>query len=107
MRFWNFRFVSILAVSLCSVVFASGSAASAAELKLMATVAIKEFIIEVVAGFEKSSNHKVQLITDTGPNAKMRASAGEAFDVIVIGPDLVDELIREAKVRQGTAAAVT
>ena len=106
MTFWNSFRASILALSVWSGVFASGAPAHAASIRLMTTSAIREFVVEIASGFEKVSNHKIDLIFDIGPNAKARASGGEPFDVIIVASDLVEQLIREGKVRQGGAVPV-
>ena len=57
--------------------------ASAAEIKVLSSVAFKGALNDIVPMFEKSSGDKVIIAYDTGANVAKRIDAGEAFDVVV------------------------
>jgi len=91
-------------VLVCTAILCGGSAV-AAEIKLMASTGVRAVMNELAPQFEKSTGHK--LVTDFAVIAilKRRIEAGEAFDVVIPGPELVDELVRQGKVAADTRAA--
>lgn len=58
--------------------------AAAANLKLLTAGAFKPIILELVPAFEKETGHKVTVVNDTAGGLTKRISSGEAFDVIVL-----------------------
>lgn len=77
------------------------SAASAAELKVLTTGAMKQVVLAMVPQFE-SQGHKVVVDNDTAGGLVKRIEGGEAFDVAVITPKAIDDLIAKGKVASGT-----
>ena len=87
----------------------------AAEIKLIGSTGVRAVIGELAPQFEKASGHRV--VTDFAVIAilKRRIEAGEAFDIVIPGPDLIAELVKQGKVaadanapfaRTGVALAV-
>jgi molybdate transport system substrate-binding protein len=72
-------------------------AASAAEVKLIASVAVKEIITEVVPAFEKDTGHKVTMIWAGTEAITKRISDGEVIDIVVIAASNIDKLIADGK----------
>jgi molybdate transport system substrate-binding protein len=60
---------------------------------------------ELVPQFEKSTGHKVTMDFAVIAALKRRIDAGEPFDIVIPGPELIDELIKQGKVAGGTRAA--
>jgi len=83
------------------VLLAFGTA-QAAEIKLLASGAMKEIISELLPDFEKSSGHKVTPTWTGTANMIKLVSAGEVFDLVVIGAPEVDKFIAEGKFAQGS-----
>lgn len=83
-------------------VFLGGHAVQAAEIKVIAANAIKEGYSEIVAAFEKASGHKVATTWAGTVNATKRINDGEIYDLIIIGSDNVDGLIRAGKLAAGS-----
>ncbi len=79
------------AVALAAVF--SVTAASAAEIKVIASNAVKEAYLELIPEFEKASGHKVTV--DWGGTADIRArmQKGEAADLVIIPSFTIDELM--------------
>jgi molybdate transport system substrate-binding protein len=78
--------------------------AHSAEIKVIAANALKDGYSELVAGFEKSSGHKV-VTTWTGTvNATKRVSDGEIYDLVIIGSSNIDQLIKSGKLAAGSRA---
>ena len=78
------------------------STAHAADLKVMASVAIQQAYNELVPQFETASGHKV--VTEWVPTAIMmqRLRAGEAPDIVIMASNGVDELIAAGKFTAGS-----
>jgi ABC-type molybdate transport system substrate-binding protein len=89
------------AVSLVAcVLFAcmSHGTARSAELKIFASRAIWTVLAEIGPEFEKSSGHKLNVITGLSPEFVGRINAGETFDVIAAPPAVLDGLIKNGKI---------
>jgi molybdate transport system substrate-binding protein len=77
-------------------------AALSAEIKVISAVAVKPLFEHVVPRFEGATGHKVTFQFVTGPNVQREVEAGEAFDVAVTNPGIVDMLIKQGKIAAGT-----
>jgi molybdate transport system substrate-binding protein len=84
----KFGFIALLA---------QGVAANAAEVKVMAGVAMRGVIGEVGPQFERATGHKIAIQYAPGLSVKRQIEAGEAFDLVIIGSDVVDDLIKQGK----------
>jgi molybdate transport system substrate-binding protein len=94
------------AVMACAIVgCAAGFSAAASELRLIGSAGVRAALLELAPQFEKATGHKVA--TDFAPIAvlKGRIAAGETFDVVIPGPELIDELVAQGKVAADTRAA--
>lgn len=82
----------------CSIVFAitllMASTAAADDIKVLAANAIKEGYAEIVGQFEKSSGHKVTTVFAGTVAASKRVQDGEIFDMVIIGSENIDQLIK-------------
>jgi molybdate transport system substrate-binding protein len=76
--------------------------ARAAEIKVLCSNGIKAVMEELVPQFEQATKHKVMITYGLSAALKRRIEAGEAFDMAVLTPALVDDLIK-----QGTIAGDT
>jgi molybdate transport system substrate-binding protein len=77
-------------------------AAKAAEIKVLSAGAMKEVVLAVVPEFEKATGHKVIFANDTAGALSRRILGGEAFDVAVITPAVIDDLVSKGKVAAGS-----
>jgi molybdate transport system substrate-binding protein len=83
--------------------FCAGTAASAAEIKVLAGSAVIPVMSELIPKFERASGHKVLSDFDGAIGAMTdRLSKGETADVGIVSGAQVDRLIREGKVVAGT-----
>lgn len=82
----------------------SGLASSvrAAEVKLLTAGAFKQVVLALVPDFEKQTGNKVVVDDDTAGGLKKRIESGEAFDVAVITPAVIDELAGAGKIAAGS-----
>jgi molybdate transport system substrate-binding protein len=87
----------------CLAAFAIGAhTAHAAEIKLLTAGAMRAVVLAVVADFEKQTGHKVTLDNDTAGGLARRIDGGEAFDVAIITPAVVDDLAKKGKIVPGS-----
>jgi molybdate transport system substrate-binding protein len=79
----------------------SASLASAAELKVLTAGAMKAVVLELLPEFEKQG-HKIVLDNGTAGALEKRIEGGEAVDVAIITPAVLDRLIEKGKIATGT-----
>src|SRR3954465_14220406 len=80
--------------------------AQAAEVKILATGAMKAVVLELVPQFEKETGHKAIVDNDTAGGVSRRIEAGEAFVPEVKPPTALNALERRGKVVAGSRANV-
>ena len=73
------------------------NAASAAEIKVLASGATKEVVAELLPQFEKSSGHKVTVTWTGTANIKKRIAAGEVYDLVIVGGPVIDTFSQQGK----------
>ena len=81
--------------------FCLASAVSAAEVKVLTAGAFKQVVLALVPDFEKQTGTKVVVDNDTAGGLKKRIEGGEAFDVAIITPAVIDELAGAGKIGPG------
>ena len=86
---------SAVALSLSGMAFA-------AEVKVLTAGAFKQVVLALVPDFEKQTGNKVVVDNDTAGGLKKRIESGEAFDVAVITPAIVDDLAGAGKIAPGS-----
>ena len=92
------------AITSCSTVFGGGSAV-AAEIKVIASPGVRAVLRDLAPQFESTTGHKVVMDFDVIAVLRRRIEAGEAFDVVIPGPELIDDLVAQGKVAADTRAA--
>ena len=85
---------------------ASSASVTAAEIKVLSGNGARAAITELSAQFERASGHKVSLQFAVNPEAKRRIEAGEAFDVAILNPPVLDDLIRKGRISADTRAVL-
>jgi molybdate transport system substrate-binding protein len=76
----------------------------AAEIKLLASSAMKDAYLELIPQFEKATGHKVSAAWSSTPDVQKRSAAGEAADLIILGDSGTEELIKQGKLAPGSRA---
>ena len=92
--------VGIVAIAAASLLLAG--AASAAEVKVLASGAIKEAYLELIPQFEKASEHKVTATWAGTVDIKKRMAAGEICDIVIVASPELDAFIKDGKVVPGS-----
>jgi len=86
-----------LSIAAASAMLLSG-VAGAAEIKVLSTQATEEAYRELVPQFEKASGHKVTTVFTGTLGAMKRLSDGEAYDLLIMSRQSIDELAQTGKV---------
>jgi molybdate transport system substrate-binding protein len=90
--------VRATAIFLLGAILAHGSAGNAAELKVFTSRAIATVLDKIGPEFERTTGHKLNVISGFSPNFVKQINAGEPFDVVVSPPPTIDGLIKGGKV---------
>jgi molybdate transport system substrate-binding protein len=80
--------------------------AAAADIKVLTAGAMRSVLDALRPQFEKETGHKVSLDNATAGTLAKRIEDGEAFDVAVITPKVIDDLARTGRIAPGTRADV-
>ena len=83
----------------------SVGAASAADIKVLTAGAYKPVVLALQADFEARTGHRLKVENDTAGALQRRVAAGEAFDVLVITPAALAQLVQAGKVEDGSKTA--
>ena len=87
----------------------------AERVTVLSSNGLRAVLQEVVPPFERATGHEVAITFSVAAELKKRIDAGEPFDVVVLTPALIDDLVRVQKVsaesrtviaRSGMAIAV-
>jgi molybdate transport system substrate-binding protein len=88
-------------LAIAATVSLSGMA-SAAEVKVLTAGAFKQVVLALVPNFEQQTGNKVVVDNDTAGGLKKRIEGGAAFDVAVITPAVIDDLVGAGKIVSGS-----
>ena len=80
--------------------------APAAEIKVLSVVPLKSSLDELVPQFERASGHRLLITYDGSSQLKRKFEANAPFDVALIYPELIDELLKQGKLAPGVRADV-
>ena len=99
---------SLLAMSTIGfmILLAVGFAAGAAEIKVLSGNGARAAVRELGAQFERASGHKLAIHFEVNAALRRKILAGETFDVAVLNPPVLDDLIRQGKVAADTRAVI-
>jgi molybdate transport system substrate-binding protein len=78
----------------------------AAEQKVLSGNGSRPAVIELTAQFEKATGHKVNVEFFVNPTVKKMVEEGAPFDVTVLNPPVLDELIKSGKVVASSRAVI-
>jgi molybdate transport system substrate-binding protein len=83
-----------------------GTNVRADEIRVFSSVGIRAVVEELAPAFERSTGHDVTLVFDLASVLKTKIDAGEPFDVAILTPPLLDDLIAKATVAADTRAPI-
>jgi molybdate transport system substrate-binding protein len=84
------------------ILWTQGAVAEAAEVKVLSATAMRSVMNELGPQFEHATGHKLVMRFDNIGVLKRQIDAGEAFDVTILTPSLIDDLGKEGKLTAGT-----
>ena len=87
--------------------FAQAGFASAAEIKVFATVGVKSVLEEIIPKFEKATGNKVAITWSTAALLTKRVQAGEQADALILIKGNIETLQKEGKIMPGTDVIFT
>jgi molybdate transport system substrate-binding protein len=90
---------------LAAVVFLLSTEVQSAEIKFFASGAIKEAYLELLPNFEKTSGHGVKVTWSNTTDIRKRVGDGEVADLVILGSDGTDALIKDGKLVASTRTA--
>jgi molybdate transport system substrate-binding protein len=89
--------------ALIAFTLGGGGLANAAEIKVIGGSAVAPVLAGLIADFERTSGHKVQMDLDGAIGAMVdRVRKGAVADVVIVSGDQIDALIDEGKVVAGS-----
>jgi molybdate transport system substrate-binding protein len=84
----------------------NGNPCNAAEIKVLGSAGVRGPFNELGRQFEAASGHKLNTEYEVTAVLKRKIDAGEMFDVAILNPELIDELIRLGKIAADSRADV-
>lgn len=81
---------------------AAAGGAAAAEIKVLTAGAYRPVLMALAPGFEQRSGHQLSIEDDTVGALARRIGAGEAFDLAVLTPAGLEQLVQAGKVAAGS-----
>jgi molybdate transport system substrate-binding protein len=94
--------MTVLALAMVLLAAGAPRGAGAAEIKVLTAGAFKQTLLALVPDFEKATGHKVIVENATVGALSKRIEGGEFFDLAVLTPKAVDDLIGKGKFAAGT-----
>jgi molybdate transport system substrate-binding protein len=91
-------------VLIATVIASFATAASAAEIRVMHGGAFTQVITGIVPDFEKQTGHKVTLERETVGALTKRIEAGQPFDIAILTPGAIEDLIKTGRIAAGSRA---
>jgi molybdate transport system substrate-binding protein len=89
----KFLIVSSLLAASAAMLFAQGP-----PVRVLCSNGMKATVEAVLPQAEKATGHKIAIQFSSSVNLKQRIDGGEAFDAVILTPDLINTLIKEGKV---------
>lgn len=80
--------------------------ASAADIHVVCSNGLKAVFEELAPQFEKASGNKVIVKFGLASGFKQQIDAGEAFDVAILTPPLIDDLVKSGKLAADSRAVI-
>jgi molybdate transport system substrate-binding protein len=91
------RLVLFVALAI-TVTLVAANAPAAAEIKVLCSNGFQAVLTELAPQFERATPHKVVVTYGLAAVLKQRIEAGEAFDVAILTPAAIDDLVKARKV---------
>ncbi len=96
----------MLPILLATTMLGQPIIAKAAEIRVLCSNGIREVMQEVVPQFEKATKQRVVMTYGLSAVLERQIDSGEAFDIAVLTPALIDNLIQHGKVAGNTRTTI-
>jgi len=83
-----------------------GAGVSAEEIRVLSSVGIKAVVDELAPQFEKATKHKVTTVFGLAGAHKTKIEEGEPFDVAILTPPLLDDLIAKGRISAASKSTI-
>ncbi|HWL72447.1 MAG TPA: substrate-binding domain-containing protein, partial [Burkholderiaceae bacterium] len=93
-------------LALVVLLLAQGVTAEAAEIRVIGLAGMTPLMNELGPQFERARGHRLIMRFGSGAEGKRLIEAGEAFDLAVLNPMLIDELTKQGKLTAGTRTEI-
>src|SRR5260370_28008186 len=92
--------VGVAVAMTAELIFAlwSDGFAQAADVKVLSSPALKGVITEIARQFEGTTSNKLVADFEVFTVLKRRIDGGEGFDIAILSPELIDNLIKAGKI---------
>ena len=100
------RIVAAAASLVLLLALARASAAQTAEIKVLCSTGLKAVMEDLVPQFERATRHKVVVQYGVSAALKQQIERGEPFDLAVLTPQLMDDLIKQGKIAAATRTSI-
>jgi len=87
-------------------ILASSATADAAEIHVLCSNGLKAVMEDLAPQFERATGHKVVVKFGLAAGFKQQIEKGEAFDLAVLTPPLIDDLIKQGKMAADSRAVI-
>src|SRR5688572_19488542 len=81
-------------------------AARAEDVKVLSSVAMHAVVDEVAQQFQKETGHRVVATFGLAAEMKSRIEGGDAFDLVIVTPAQIDDLIKQGKAAAGSRVVI-
>ena len=88
----------VVAVAGCLSAVLTGNVATAAEISVIASTAMREVMADLVPMFERASGHKIAVTFLSGAVLPVKMKEGAQADLVVTTPANIDDLVAAGKV---------
>jgi molybdate transport system substrate-binding protein len=88
------------------VILLSSSAASAADIHVLCSNGLQAVMEDLAPQFERASGHKIVVKFGLAAGFKQQIEAGETFDLAVLTPAMIDDLIKQGKMAADSRAII-
>jgi molybdate transport system substrate-binding protein len=92
--------VATLAVT-AAFVFAQGP-----PVRVLCSNGVRAAVESVLPQAEGAVGHKIAVQFSSSASLKQRIDSGESFDVVILTPDLIDDLVKQGKVAGGSSTSL-
>jgi len=102
----SIRCVAIVVIRLLTLILVPATAVHAEEIRVLSSIGIRAVVEELAPQFEKTTQHKVTTVFDLAGALKTKIEGGEAFDVAILTPPLLDDLIAKGVIPSSSRTVV-